>query len=107
MATRTRSSLNSTSVNPNTDVHAGNVVAFQLSGTFSGTITFQSTIDGTNWISTGAFPISESGTAATTAAAAGIWRVKGAGLTGVRAACTTYVSGALVVDVQSLDENSL
>lgn len=80
---------------------SGRTVGFQLSGTFSATVTFESTINGTDWVATGAFPISGSGTAATTANATGIWRVPAQGLAAVRARCSTYSSGTLVVDAET------
>lgn len=88
-------------------VSGANIIAVQISGTFVGTIAFTSTVDGTNFIATGAFPISESGTAATTATAAGIWRIKGAGLTQVKIACSAYTSGTINVDVQYNDEQGI
>ncbi len=82
---------------------ANRVVAFQFTGTFTATATFESTVDGTNWVATGAFPISESGTAATTAAAAGIWRVRAAGLAAVRARCSAFTSGPMVCTAEVSD----
>ncbi len=71
-------------------------VAFQLTGTFSGTVTFEGTIDGTNWVATQVFPVGSS-TGATTATAAGIWRMNATGLKSCRARCSTYTSGTVVV----------
>lgn len=88
-------------------MQAGSIVVFQLSGTFSGTIAFESSVDGTNFIATGAFPISESGTAATTATAAGIWRIRAAGLSAVRARCSVYTSGTIVVHAASYDHGQI
>jgi hypothetical protein len=97
-----------TSTSSVTPVAAGNIVTFQIVGTLSLTITFESTCDGVNWVATGAFPISESGTAATTATATGIWRVRGAGLAGVRARCSAFTSATnCFVITQSNDENNL
>lgn len=78
-------------------------VAFQLTGTFTGTITFESTVDGENWVATGAFPISGSATAATTATTTGIWRIRLAGLVAVRASCTAFSSGPIVVTAETTD----
>ena len=76
-------------------------VAFQLAGTFTGTVTFESTVDGTNWVATGAYPISGSGTAATTATAVGIWRVPAAALSAVRARCSAFTSGTIEVKAET------
>lgn len=78
-------------------------VAFQVSGTFDATITFESTVDGTNYVAIGAYPISGSGTAATTATAAGIYRIPAAGLAAVRARCTAFTSGTVDVVAETCE----
>lgn len=77
--------------------HGDAAVAFQLSGTFSATVTFEGTLDGSNWEALEAEDAG-SGTQATTATAAGIYLVPTAGLEQVRARCSTYVSGTVEVD---------
>lgn len=73
-------------------------VAFQITGTFVGTITFESTIDGTNYVATMAYPAaSETGTTTTTTP--GIWRVHNAAGLRVRARMSAYTSGAAIVSV--------
>lgn len=72
----------------------GNHVSIQLSGTWVGTVTFEGTIDGTNFV---AIPFSNiAGTSATTATANDIYRITNVlALSAVRARFSTYTSGAL------------
>jgi hypothetical protein len=80
---------------------AGQIV-FQISGTFSGTLTFQGTVQptvGTPAVGTIQATKLDDGTAVTTATAAGLFRVDASGLTGVRAKMTAYTSGAALADV--------
>ena len=63
--------------------HAG--IAIQIVGTFgTGTITFEGSLDGTNWLATVATNVT-TGASATTATAAGIYRADVAGLQFFRA----------------------
>lgn len=66
----------------------------QVTGTFSGTVTFQASQDGTNY-----FDIQgtnkTSGTAATTATAAGLYEFKVNGVKRFRANVTAYTSGSI------------
>jgi hypothetical protein len=47
-------------------------IAVQVAGTFSATVTFEATVDGTNWVSLALFP-STGGTGVTSATTAGTW----------------------------------
>ena len=71
-------------------------IGIQITGTWSGTITFQGSIDNTNFVSLLVAP-SASTTAVTTTTANGIWTAAVAGLTSVRATFTSYSSGTAVV----------
>lgn len=73
-----------------------NAVALQLSGTFTATVTFEATVNGTNWITMGMTPIS-GGSVATTGTAAGIWYSAVKGLAAVRGRITTYTDGPVTV----------
>lgn len=65
--------------------------AFQVSGTFVGTITFEGQLDGVNWVT---LPVMDtSGARQTTATAAGIFWALTAGLAQVRARVSAYTSG--------------
>lgn len=74
-----------------TDQYAG-TVTYQLTGTFTATIEWQGTIDGTNFVAIQATNLN-SGTAATTATAAGLYRIDATGLRLVRGTTTAYTSG--------------
>ena len=77
------------------DAFAG-IVGLQITGTWTGTVTFQGTINGSTWVSVLAVP-SDSTTAVTTTTANGIWRIDAAGYQAVRANFTTPTSGTVVV----------
>lgn len=74
----------------------------QVSGTFSGTITWEATVDGTNWVATGFTAMSDESTVATTATAAGLFRKNVKGLMKVRARISTYASGNITVVGQAV-----
>ena len=74
-------------------------VAVQIVGTLSATITFEATVDGTNWVAFNLVPAA-SATAASTATAAGIWTAVTNGIAGFRARCSAYTSGDPVVTVR-------
>lgn len=81
------------------DVRAWDFVVFQVSGTFTGTVTFQGTLNGQNW---GTVQVTkmDDGTGVTTAAAAGLFQLRCAGLADVRANITAYTDGAITVAVR-------
>lgn len=75
-------------------------VAFQVSGTFVGTITWEAKIDSSNWIVVDATNLNDSNVA-TTATVVGLYRVQTAGLSDIRAKITAYTSGAITVKAQA------
>lgn len=77
------------------------VVATQITGTFSGTVTFEVTIDGTNWVATNAMPVAST-TPASTTTSTGIWYITANGLSGARARATAWSSGSLVATLVGL-----
>lgn len=74
-------------------------VAVQITGTLSATITFEATVDGTNWVAFNMVPAA-SATAASTATAVGAWSANTGGYAGIRARCSAYTSGSPVVTVR-------
>lgn len=79
-------------------------VAVQLAGTFTLTVTFEvSNDDGTptNWFAVGAVASSATAltTAATTGAAAGIYRIDATPYKWVRARCSAFTSGSAAVRI--------
>lgn len=74
-------------------------VAVQIVGAMSATITFETTVDGTNWVATNLLPAAST-TAASTATAEGIWGGSIGAVSGFRARCSAYSSGSPVVTVR-------
>jgi len=77
-------------------------VVFQITGTFVGTVTFQATLDGTNWIAVRAINMN-SGVTATTGTVVGLYQLGVAGLGIVRANVTAWTSGTITVWVRGSD----
>lgn len=75
------------------------VVGIQITGTLSATITFEGTVDGTNYVALNCLP-SNSGTAASTATAVGAFTVSSGGYAAIRARCSAYTSGSPVLTVR-------
>src|SRR4030042_1009832 len=75
--------------------HAASQVFYQLSGTWVGTITFQASLDGTNWQSILAYPTTST-TGAVTATSNGIYRIDASGVI-TRCYCSAFTSGTIVV----------
>lgn len=72
------------------------VIGLQVTGIDSDTITWEATIDGTNWASVQVVPLA-TGTAATTATANGLYRFSSAGILKFRARISTHGSGTITV----------
>lgn len=78
--------------------------AVDLRGTFTATVTFQGTIDGTNWFTLAVVPAGSSVNVAsvTTATAAGAWVGNANGMQQVRAIATSYTSGTVTVVLRAM-----
>lgn len=72
----------------------------QLSGTFSGTVQFEVTADGTNWVASLGTVVGSTATT-TTASAPGAWRFTASGSLGFRVRCSTYSSGTVAVKINA------
>ena len=72
------------------------VLAMQVTGITTATITFEATIDGTNWVAVLATNLN-TGAEATTATANGIYTIMVAGLPKVRARVSAWTEGAIYV----------
>lgn len=70
---------------------------FHVEGITTATVTFEGTIDGTNWIAIGCVTLADESTVATTATADGLYRAVCAGLYKVRARISAYTSGTITV----------
>ena len=80
----------------NINTEGSDFLSIQISGTFTGTITFSSSVDGTNFITTQVIPVG-SATPVSTTTAVGIWGLELKGLKTVRVAFTAYTDGTAVV----------
>ena len=78
--------------------------AIDLRGTFTATVTFQGTIDGTTFFNLVATPVAAAANVAvvSTATAAGAWYVQCAGCTQVRAIATAYTSGTITAVLRAV-----
>lgn len=75
--------------------------AFQLQGTFTGTVTFEGTVDNGTWAALVAVPIGTT-TPATTATSSGIFLASCVGLAQVRARMSTYSEGSVRVTIRAV-----
>jgi hypothetical protein len=75
---------------------ARNTTMFQLTGTFTGVVTFEATLDGTTWVALNMLP-SNSATPASAPTAVGVWTADTSGYKLVRARFSTATTGAVVV----------
>lgn len=69
---------------------------FQLAGTWAATVTFEISVDGTNFVATSAIN-ANTGTGATTTTGTGIYCLNASCVLQVRARCSAYTSGTIVV----------
>ena len=74
-------------------------VAVQVFGTMSATVTFEASVDGTNYVAFNMTP-SNSGTDASTATAVGAFTKSTGAFSAFRARCSTYSSGSPVVTIR-------
>lgn len=81
-----------------TDVSSGGNAVFcaQVQGITTATITWEATIDGTNWVAVRAENLSD-GAEATTATADGLYRITALGLVKLRARISSYTAGTINV----------
>lgn len=70
--------------------------SMQVSGTFTGTVTFEATINGSTWVAILVTNLT-TGATATNTAAAGIFRASCAGLAEIRARISAYTNGSITV----------
>ena len=101
---QTAGALSSGSCTSNTncavwDITNNRSVTLQVSGTFSGTLTFEGTTDGTNWVSIQMLTLG-TGLVTTTTTATGQFSIVNTGLVGIRARMTSYTSGTASVWAQ-------
>jgi hypothetical protein len=81
------------------DVEGQGVCVIDIRGTFVGTITFQSSVDNINWVTTNAIPLGSAGNASATSTVTttGAWLMPASGSTRIKAIMTLYTSGSATV----------
>jgi hypothetical protein len=98
-------------LNANVELVLGGAAGFvvDLRGTFSATVTFQGTINGTDWFTIAVLPAGGSVNVAsvTTATAAGAWAGSATGVLRVRAIATAYTSGTVTVVIRAVQNPSI
>jgi hypothetical protein len=72
----------------------------QVTGTWVGTLTFEATIDGTNYFAINGIPFISTGVFISTATANGQWQFDIAGVQSFRARCSAFTSGTIVVTIR-------
>jgi len=75
-------------------------VGVDLSGTWTGTCSFEGTIDGATWRAVAANPVA-GGSAVTTTTAGGGWQVQAAGLVAFRVRGSATMTGTVIVKLQA------
>lgn len=78
-------------------------VAIQVTGTFSGTVTFEASVDGVTFVAFNVTP-SNSGTDVSTATAVGAWSKPNNGYTAVRVRFSTASSGTPVISIRCVQQ---
>jgi CO dehydrogenase/acetyl-CoA synthase beta subunit len=73
--------------------------AIQITGTWTGTITFEVTVDGVNWVAFNVTPAA-SGTDVSTTTANGCWSKQNNGYAGISAHATASMTGTAVVTIK-------
>lgn len=77
--------------------------AVQVTGTWTATLTFEATVDGTNWFTINVFKVSDF-SAVTTTAANGQWMTGVAGYRSVQVRASAYTSGTAVVTIRAAEQ---
>jgi hypothetical protein len=84
------------------DVTGVSRVGVQITGITTATVTFEGTVDGTNWVAVG-LPAAATGTIASAPTADGVWFGTVAGLRLFRARISAYTSGTITVTAALTD----
>lgn len=74
-----------------------NQIAIDITGTFSATIVFEVTFDGTNWVAVNATPYVTGGAAVSSVTTTGDWTIPCGGAQAARVRCSAYTSGTATI----------
>jgi len=77
----------------------------QITGTFVGTVTFESSLDGANWVAVQAVNLND-GTVGTTATAPGLYRIPTAALADIRARVSAWTSGTITAQARGVKQGA-
>lgn len=80
-------------------------IGINIVGTFVGTVTFEATIDGTNWVATAAGAAATPTTFVTTATAPGLFVADCFQFVGFRVRCSAFTSGSIVTTITTATVN--
>lgn len=69
-------------------------------GSFSGTITFEATVDGSDWVAIKGTPLGST-TGASSTTSVGIWQVPVQGMNQFRARFSTATAGKAIINIQT------
>lgn len=72
-------------------------IGVQLTGTFTATVHFKGTIDGSTWADVGVALLADPTTIVTSATAVGAWQCTAHALVAFQVICTAYTSGTINV----------
>lgn len=82
-------------------LNADATAAVQITGTWTGTLAFEGTVDNTNWFAVGAMAIGGTGAIVTTTTANGQWQADIAGFVGFRVRCSVTGTGTAAVSIRA------
>lgn len=82
---------------------ANGAVGVQVVGTFTGTLGFELTIDGENWVLVQATNVTNVGEVTATTPAPGVFRFEVVGVTAVRVRALAWTDGSAVVTIVGMD----
>ena len=99
---QTRTSITGSGQSAVIDTSDAKFVGVQLTGSFTATITFQTSIDGTTWVDTGVTPAA-GGAVVTSATAPGLWLGTVNAATNFRATATAFTGGPVIVHLVKAD----
>jgi phage head maturation protease len=81
--------------------HENGGVGVQIAGTFAGTLQFEVTVDGTNYVGVFTNNVTTNANAVTTTTA-GVYKFSAVGVSSVRVRSTAWTSGTAVVTIAAL-----
>jgi hypothetical protein len=100
-------SLTSTTSVTTASLNGADGAGVQLTGTWTATVQFEGSVDGSNFFAVNGTPYQSTGTLVTSATANGQWQFDIAGCSLFRVRCSAFTSGTIVVTIRSTSGSSL